>query len=275
LSVTFLHFLAIFLSIAALFVMSFMASIFVNLDSDLYGVIAEMYGNPIAWLTMILILCLPLILEMMWRSLKRDLRPTLTDILQERIRLRQEKSREIVKKRMPKVLEADKDDEPDGNSPGIIRRSSQTVGDDILTHEDETKFRGRKPHRQKGGVKPLEEGLARPQSYADGLLSKDETLKRSVIRAMLRFRNLTGSTFDSAAQAQYQHHDVMSTGIVETKEKKHETKDELEVIEDEDEFEDVDESEHGDKRASKAAKKAKKEKGSNGDGQKPKDKEDS
>jgi len=38
---------------------------------------------------------------------------------------------------------------------------------------------------------------------------KFENLQSALVRSMLRFRNLTGSYFDSAAQAKYQNHDSM------------------------------------------------------------------
>jgi len=97
LSITFFHFMAIFLSILALFVMCFMASFFVTLNSDLYGIIGEVYADPMAWLTMILALMTPMALELLWRGLKRDLRPTLTEILQERIRKRKRNEIKIKK----------------------------------------------------------------------------------------------------------------------------------------------------------------------------------
>jgi len=216
---------------------SYMASYFVTLNSDLKGVINEMYADPIAWLTMIISVSAPMILEMIWRGIKRDLRPTLTEILQERIRLRREQAREKTKQRMPKVLEedaAENDLVPTGPTRGV--GSSVTMTDENLTHEDESKFYSRKPHRVKGEGKAQEGHVAHAQSYSDGLLSKDENLKRSVIRAMLRFRNITGSTFDSAAQAKFQAHDAM--GAVDTKERKRETKEEVTSG---DEFEDVEE----------------------------------
>ena len=39
-----------------------------------------------------------------------------------------------------------------------------------------------------------------------------DVFKSQIVRAMLRFRNLTGSQFDSAAQAELQNHDAFQTG---------------------------------------------------------------
>jgi len=239
LSITIVHFISIFLSVAALFVMCFMAAYFIRINSDLYGVIDEMYADPGAWLTLILALLTPLILEMIWRGLKRDLRPSLTEILQERIRIRRDRQKD--RKGQIMQIEAGSEEDDQGDAPAVERAptSSQPV-DDILTHEDENKFYSRKAHRPKGDGKVSLDEMGRPQSYADGLLSKDETLKRSVIRAMLRFRNLTGSTFDSAAEARFQAHDVM--GSNDTKEKKHETD---EPVAADDGFEDAEDTDGG------------------------------
>jgi len=262
LSVTFFHFMAIFLSILALFVMCYMWSYFVQLNPDLNGVIAEMYGDPMAWLTMILCLTTPMCLEMLWRGVKRDLRPSLTDILQERIRLRREQTREKTKKRVHKVLEEDGAELEGGPVPirapsGIVSSSApSSIIDENLTSEDEHKFYARKAHKPKTGESKIAKKHGHAQSFSDGLLSKDETLKRSVIRAMLRFRNITGSTFDSAAQAKYQAHDTMTS--YESKERKGvETKEEVVVN---NEFEEAEEDEtqgnDKDKRKSKEARKS-------------------
>jgi len=183
---------------------------------------------------------------MLWRGVKRDLRPSLTDVLQERIRLRREQTRERTKKRIHKVLEEDGAELEGGPSPirapsgGSEPVTKPSIIDENLSHEDEHKFYARKAHKRKDEEEKHAPKHAHAQSFSDGLLSKDENLKRSVIRAMLRFRNVTGSTFDSAAQAKYQAHDTMTS--YETKERKGgvETK-EGEVMTSSDEFEDVEE----------------------------------
>ena len=38
-----------------------------------------------------------------------------------------------------------------------------------------------------------------------------DILRQTLIRSMLRFRNMTGASFDSAAQARYQQHDQPMT----------------------------------------------------------------
>jgi len=172
----------------------------------------------------------PMCLELLWRGIKRDLRPSLTEILQERIRLRREQTREKHKKRVHKVLEED-GAELEGGSiqirgpSGRIPTGSSLI-DENLTHEDEKNFYARKSHKMKGAESKSVPKHQHAQSFSDGLLSKDETLKRSVIRAMLRFRNITGSAFDSAAQAKYQAHDVMtsyeSKGEIKSNERKEE-----------------------------------------------------
>jgi len=185
-----------------------------------------------AWLTMILALMTPMALELLWRGLKRDLRPTLTEILQERIRKRKRNEIKIKKGNTEKNEEKEKPKEEDNHHHVLVPENHRTssnsvpsVPDENLTHEDESKFYSRKVHRTKGDTKLAEGHVAHAQSYSDGLLDPDENLKRSVVRAMLRFRNITGSTFDSAAQAKYQAHDTMET--IETKERKGESKEEV------------------------------------------------
>jgi len=61
-------------------------------------------------------------------------------------------------------------------------------------------------------AKKMVDALKREESEHPGRRDRDDVLKASIVRSMLRFRNLTGTKFDSAADAKNQDHDKFSVG---------------------------------------------------------------
>eukprot|EP00808_Paulinella_micropora_P029694 g29305.t1 len=163
------------------------------LSIQFFGVATEIYEVPQTWLVMLLSISVPLLMELAYRGLQRDMRPTYAQILQERYRLRSRS----VKKEKTKLVE------PKGDKAATSK---------LISRSDTTFISADKPLVPNAEFKelwvPRKINRVKKTPMQSVVLSEAGGLKPNVIDAMLRFRNLTGAQFDSAAVAKYQQHDT-------------------------------------------------------------------
>jgi len=144
---------------------------------------------------------IPMLMELAFRAAKRELRPAYDVILQEKLRL---KRRDI-----HHPTGGPKDAIPlDVNSSP---RSGNTASSQVVaSHVDEEKWAVVKHQKSNKTVVRSEEALKQLERNRLSIKDRNEgKVREAVVRAMLRFRNLTGGQFDSAAQAKWQNHDPM------------------------------------------------------------------
>eukprot|EP00457_Paulinella_chromatophora_P000134 gb/GEZN01000134.1/.p1 GENE.gb/GEZN01000134.1/~~gb/GEZN01000134.1/.p1 ORF type:complete len:1594 (-),score=227.78 gb/GEZN01000134.1/:1866-6419(-) len=168
-----------------------------SVSVDFYGVTNMLYAQPQTWLILLISMSVPLLMEFTFRGFRRDLWPTYAQILQERFLLR---TKDAVTTRLPFSIKG-----------LLIRRDTTLISSDdsplVHAEEYEKEWVGRKPLKKQKQKKKKDEGKTEETAVRQVLF------KGSVIHAMLRFRNLTGAQFDSAAQAKYKQHDSYSSMV--------------------------------------------------------------
>eukprot|EP00808_Paulinella_micropora_P016094 g82103.t1 len=167
----------------------------ISWSSTFYGITDMIYPAPQTWLILLLGISVPLLLELAYRGLQRDMRPTYAQILQERYRLRTNES--IKEGKLELNLKK-----------FLVRGDTEFISADkplVPNAEFEEKWVLRKASNKAKRATPLKDFSSPSQ----------RNLKGTVIEAMLRFRNLTGAQFDSAAQAKYQRHDAYEAAPLE------------------------------------------------------------
>lgn len=214
-SVTLLHALAVWLSLAALFLAVSVLSLWNSLNPNLYGVVPQMFATPAFWLTCLLTVSIPLLLELFLKGLARDLWPTYTHILQERVRVKRiERKIRRANHLLPSPSAVIDMDAPVAASFSSSSSSSSNLDlpsscQVVTSPEDEIAW-SRRFLPAAANVRATMSGGAECEHKSEPKAPSDKSAKnlRSVlVRAMMRVRNLTGSQFSSAAQARYQEHD--------------------------------------------------------------------
>jgi len=139
-----------------------------------------------------LALSIPQLLELAFRGLRRHLFPTFAEILQER----------VFKAKMMSV-----------KTGSIVPQPATTAKTQLaLTPDEEKEWAAQqRSKRRKSALVVANEELEKLSKRKDEDSLGGDALKSAIIRSILRFRNLTGSQFDSAATAKYQHHDSVTT----------------------------------------------------------------
>jgi len=170
-TVTLLHHLSLFLSIASLFVVTYLYNAFLSYNPDLYGVLDEILVHPQSYHLMVLTCAIPLLLELSWRGFARDLRPSYTEILQEKMRLQK------------------RENQADYN---VV----------VQTPQEEHKWQHTRPSKRSDRLQKLVPTDGGVES------EKADHLSTALLRSMLRLRNFTGSSFQSAAHHTFQEHDT-------------------------------------------------------------------
>jgi hypothetical protein len=158
---------------------------FTKYQADFYGVVNQMFGCPSFWLVCILTVSIPMILDLLILHLQRQLQPTFLHVMQETVQLQRE------------TLIA--------NADAFNRRSKTSIQITPEIEEKWTMLTEVKLDTQDLNKKNTI--LGRFQQQAGHTQDKEEKLKNTLVKTMLRFRNQTGSNFESAAQAKYQVHD--------------------------------------------------------------------
>lgn len=166
-SFTLIHWICIFIfSLASLVVFNLVGGAFEDFPlastDHLYEAALLLFTRPLSWAVMTLCIGVVVMFEVLWRGLKIMLRPTLTNVLQER--------HLFWNKMLP------------------------------LSEKDEMGWKERKPERKKETYTTAPIDFLSSDDRGDQL--------KAIIRVMLKFKNLTGASFESAANHQYEKHDV-------------------------------------------------------------------
>jgi magnesium-transporting ATPase (P-type) len=182
-TISVLQIFALFSSFGSLFLFTFIMSEILSLDRDLFKVVARLYGDGAFWFSLILVVAIPVLMEIFYRGLRQHLRPSFTQIIRE------------------KQLVA-----PDKQAKKSIKINPNEEKDWVARKP--TNKRITKSERTSVALRALNKTTEKKGDHT----VDDMEMKGGLIRAMLRFRNLTGSSFDSAAEAGYQEHDLVFQG---------------------------------------------------------------
>jgi len=180
---TFLHMTAIAISVFTLYFCTWLINLLSAIDPDLYGVVDRIYANANAWLTLVMTVGIPLIVELTFRYAHRQFSPTYTEVLQEHDFIVHSFRRQASQPRTGAVIDEKEPSKP-VKTPQSPARHDHTKAEALLH------------------LKTLD---AKSKEWVANVGS--DKLQAAVIKSMLRFRNLTGSQYDSAAQARLQNHD--------------------------------------------------------------------
>jgi magnesium-transporting ATPase (P-type) len=239
-TITLLHTAVTVASLCSLFLFMAILSSMQVLNPDLYGVVFEFVGQPRIWFIIGFTVSLPLIIELAWRGLRAHLRPTMSQVILERLRMKDQSFGEFDNEmdaggsiivEPSSALAAPRGSVIDFRSSSPVSRSAkskskshngrkgssgQTLGMPLLEDEKDsrtwdTRRAGKmeKTHQLAAEAAQHLRAFAAPAvgDIAAGDGADPAVLRGAVIRAMLKFRNLTGAQFDSAAEAKFQQHD--------------------------------------------------------------------
>jgi hypothetical protein len=162
-SVTLIHVVAVVLSVLSFYVATYILSLLLDLNTSLYGTIARLYIAPTFWLCVVVTVSIPLLVELALKSFQSQFSPTFTDLLRERSSLNQSTDNNFFQAQVASA----KSGEESGRSRHPPTSSS-------LPHSWNWGKTTKKPERTE-----VEEN-------------------QTIVHAMLTFRSLTGSHFDSA-----------------------------------------------------------------------------
>ena len=169
-SINLLHHVAVWVtSISSLLLFPYLMNLFLYLDSDLYMVVNRFYTEPTALLAVMCATAVPLLTELAWRHGNTMLRPTIIDLLRERIRF-------------------------GGNKPYHCEFSPE---------EEYTWAHRKKKTTFKDLAEVARSKLNDLSKMQDKVPQEADELRSSVIKAVLRFRGVTGAQFHSAAKASH------------------------------------------------------------------------
>lgn len=210
-NVTLIHWIGVFISVFTLFLCNWLINLFPSLVPDEYGVVNNIYSSPSFWFLTVLTLSICMLIELAGRGLQREFFPTMIQVYQEILQILTPEER---KKQLnpPKPIQH-RPSRSDLHKPISESVNGQTAA--LTVGMDEEKIRQQQlAMSARGSDASLlwQTGIARngpaPSVSRTGSVSGvGPHVKKNLIRAMLRFRNLTGSQFDSAAQAELQSHD--------------------------------------------------------------------
>eukprot|EP00462_Mataza_sp_D1_P024450 CAMPEP_0175135858 /NCGR_PEP_ID=MMETSP0087-20121206/8961_1 /TAXON_ID=136419 /ORGANISM="Unknown Unknown, Strain D1" /LENGTH=1356 /DNA_ID=CAMNT_0016418565 /DNA_START=258 /DNA_END=4328 /DNA_ORIENTATION=+ len=197
---TVIHLVFILGSIVSFFVFAALLGMSPNFNGTFYGVMPRIYASAQVWLCILLTVSIPLLMEVYVASLCRHNNPTFTEFLQEK-KQRNQQASSIVSPYTPRGNE---------NRSDVVH----SVQDDHVWKN--RKQRGSQPDKQarqfeeaRRKLEQLQTATARHPSTDKMEPTPGEEYQASLQRVLLRFRNLTGSQFDSAAKAVYQEHDQL------------------------------------------------------------------
>lgn len=203
-SISFLHWLALLSSWSSVLAIHLIVSQFPT--SALNGTVIGILTDPNSMLVLLLTIAAPCLFEMGFRGLQRAIRPTLSQILQERVR----KERTSYKRQ--KYAEAGDDERVDGGDGfdlvALTERKLVMLND---TDKDmwDKKIAARHKNRRQSNFGEKLAQIQKKEPAQNATDTGTPSFKTAVIKSMLRFRNLTGSQFESAARSNLQVHDKM------------------------------------------------------------------
>lgn len=214
-NITIVHVFCIFCSIGSYYLTVYLFNVpgWFWSNPDLNGVTNAVLRTPTAWLSVILTVSIPLLLEFVWRSTRRNLRPSLNRVLRERLHEIKWKTEVESKTRTWSS--------GDGSSldlPSLSEGREKLARTDPYSLINSTEYSAEWQHRKartgrvtlEQRAKKLVDEMKKEESAEESQLEdadREAMLRANIVRSMLRFRNLTGSKFDSAAEAKNQDHD--------------------------------------------------------------------
>jgi phospholipid-translocating P-type ATPase (flippase) len=202
-NITAIHVTSIFLSLGALFLFNFALANWLSYNPDLYHVVHRIYADAHVWAIVFLTVMIPLLLELAAKGLMRQHSPSVAHVLKEKAYLQEAA---VTSSRV---------------HPGSVRdKSAFSRSKRLLTRTEEKAIVVRADNSMR---EVPSFNTARSKSSM-----KEVADRKAVMNTILRFRKLTGSQFDSAAQAQFQTHDTFSSKLGASEYKEHKTE---EVIE--------------------------------------------
>ena len=179
---TLVHFLSIFpCSLGSIFLFSWLLNFSESYNPDLYGVINQIYTSATAWLILLIACSIPLLMELAIRGIRRHLRPSFTEILQEKYREIHLQSEKVAEARHIPLSELKKqaglaskmvviDPTEEIKWSRITRQASESQVS-ISLHDDDTK--------------------------------KSDKFRQALTMAMMRFKGFTGGMFSSASNTSH------------------------------------------------------------------------
>jgi len=208
-SITFLHWMAILSSISSVIFIHVVYNLLAS--TRLYYIFFDICKSFQAGLSIFLTVSLPLIIELAYRAGKLAWQPSLTQIMQEKMftkRRARRKHRESISRMSTSQVEG---------STGAVNglemdvRPSNIIRIKLDESEEQKLAQANKKKRRKSNF-DTKLNLLKKQSdrFNHNSDAGGHSFKTAVIKAMLRFRNLTGAQFDSAARAELQVHDSMA-----------------------------------------------------------------
>lgn len=185
-NISFIHLLTLLSSPLSLFVFLLAFSGFPGSNPDLYYIVYKMWTSPEIVLTSIITIAIPCLIEITIRYVQRDLRPTMVQILQERVRIKR----------------VERKPDPENHDPTKVE----------VFNKEALEWGNLRPNATRERKKTEFRNMLHAHSTARLSVNSagDAQLRKMVVRSMLRFRNLTGAQYDSAAQARFQNHDASS-----------------------------------------------------------------
>jgi len=196
-NITIIHWISIACSVAALYLVTWIMNYLYTIVPDLAGVVNTMYASAMHWLVVLAAVFVCMGLELLWRGAMRELRPSIVQIYQEIYRLTPAEQKAALDPARLMMVDTLNGDSPSSTSP----EATSAKGDGDAIHVDVSVS-----HRR--GARASDESRRNSiVSVGHDSTRGSQKTKSNMVRAMLRFRNLTGAHFDSAAQAQLQQHD--------------------------------------------------------------------
>jgi len=211
-SITLLHFISVVGSLVTIFVAIYILNALLGVNPNLYHVMDFEFKSPTVWLTLILSTSIPLLMELAFRAMKREIQPAFSVILQEKLRLKRKDLRGTGgASPLPKGDSMPLQQSGPVSTAGTGEKSPKgpASAQVVTSHQEEEKWASVKKQNPKTAMRSAD---ALKSLEKNRLSIKDRNegkVREAVIRSMLRFRNLTGGQFDSAAQAKFQNHDEM------------------------------------------------------------------
>ncbi len=91
-SITLLHVGSVFQSILFVWLAILVFSSSPKVNRDLYGHTSKIFNNPTTWFIIIIAIAIPVLLELTWKYSRLMFRPTLTQVIRERVEVKRERS---------------------------------------------------------------------------------------------------------------------------------------------------------------------------------------
>jgi len=202
-TVSFLVVTSVLCSLGALWLMSWMISLpeFLPYSFGLLGVVDWIMDMPGAWMTTFITVMAPCFLELGWRGFKRHLRPSLKEVLLERLY-----QQETINQGKRRVYPHNELNNVYGDEDAVeilaVDRARLYDSKAQLTVQHEQAWWNRKAHKPFKGDPGMSEAVELIASTSRALEKHqkhkiDPEAQAEVLRAMIRFKTMTGGDFST------------------------------------------------------------------------------